>query len=68
MKWTAKPDTKSGAKGREAIQSGEWIITRTRHSGIGAETIEQYTLYRGGEEVGIYRGADEAKRAAKEAA
>ena len=44
----------------EAIQSGPYIISRTRHSGI-----EHYTLYRGAEKVGTYDSADEAKQAAR---
>jgi hypothetical protein len=52
----------------EAIACGEWIISRTRHSGIRPETVEIYSLWRGSELVGMYDSADEAKAAAKEMA
>jgi len=52
----------------EAIASGEWIISRTRHSGIRPETVEVYSLWRGSDLVDMYDTASEAKAAAKEMA
>jgi hypothetical protein len=44
----------------EAIASGEWIISRTRHGGH-----ELYSLWRGSERLGMYDTAEQAKRAAR---
>lgn len=47
----------------EAIASGEWVISRTRHGGR-----ELYTLYRGMERVGYADTAAMAKQMADDTA
>lgn len=53
MKWQRKS--------AQSIKSGDWVVSRTVHSGI-----EQYTLWQGTEFVGVFKSAESAKRAARE--
>ena len=52
MKWSRRSS--------HSIQSGEWTISRTCHSGK-----DLFTLWRQSEAFGIYCTADEAKAKAK---
>jgi len=52
MKWHKRSETSIGC--------GDWIICRTRHSGV-----DMYTLHRGQDVVGFYEKSAEAKKSAE---